>query len=110
MHHRQAENGHMVIEMNQRRAIHEKCLNCCAWYYSGVTDCTFEGQCPLWPFRSGQGNQNPAKRSRATRAYCRWCMAGSGRLVAQCDDKDCPLFPFRKTKIDHAANVALMTN
>lgn len=106
----QHKHSYKVIQTNRRKAIRERCLNCSAWFYSGVKDCQFEGQCPLWPFRSGQGRQDAAKRSAAIKAYCRWCVNGSGRAVGRCADRSCPLFPYRKDRIDWSANIPSMAN
>ena len=100
----QHRDGNKVIQTNRRRAIREKCLNCAAWYYSKVTDCNFEKDCPLWLLRSGQGKQDANKRSRAIRAYCGWCQNGSAFSVAKFNDDQCPLFPYRKGGIDWSAN------
>jgi hypothetical protein len=55
-------NGLKTVNLNRRRAIREKCLNCSCWSLRGVQDCTFEG-CPLQPLRSGTGKQNAAART-----------------------------------------------
>ena len=91
------KNGPKVVNLNRRKAIRERCLNCAGWFHKEVTNCTFT-DCPLHPFRSGQGKQNAKTRSKAIRKYCLWCMNGQHGEISKCPSKDCPLFFYRKTK------------
>jgi len=95
----QHKSGPKVVNLNRRRAIRERCLNCSAWHPIEVRDCEFI-ECSLFPFRSGQGKQNPKERSKAIRQYCMWCMNGQRSEVSKCPSTDCPLFPYRKVRID----------
>ncbi len=100
----QSKNGLIEKDLNRRRAIREKCLNCSAWVPSEVTKCLFK-DCPLWPYRSGLGKQDAKKRSIAIRKYCLWCMGGQGYELAKCVSRNCSLFPYRNTKLDKSTNV-----
>jgi len=98
------KNGLKTVDLNRRKAIKEKCLNCSGWYHKEVTNCTFT-DCPLYPFRAGQGKQNAKHRSKKIREYCVWCMDGNTGEVSKCPSTDCPLFPYRKTKIERPAEI-----
>jgi len=91
----QSKQGLKTVNLNRRRAIRGRCLNCSAWSPREVSECGFN-ECALYPFRSGQGKQNAKARLKAIRDYCLWCMAGhrpSGCVVSHC-----PLFCYRKVK------------
>lgn len=64
-----------TVRLNRRRSIREKCLNCSEWSTKDVQECPF-GDCPLHPYRTGKGNQNPKQRDKAIRSYCLWCCNG----------------------------------
>ena len=98
------KNGPKVVDLNRRKAIRERCLNCAGWYHKEVTNCTFS-DCPLYPYRSGQGKQNAKDTAKAIRKYCLWCMNGQHGEVSKCPSMDCPLFPYRKTKTDRATEI-----
>ena len=98
------KNGPKVVDLNRRKAIRERCLNCAGWYPKKVTNCTFS-DCPLLPFRSGQGKQNAKARAKAIRKYCTWCMNGQHGEVSKCPSTDCSLFPYRKTKTDRSTEI-----
>jgi len=57
----QYKNGQKEIDLNRRKAIRERCLNCTGWSYKMVKECPCN-DCPLHPYRSGQGKQNAKKR------------------------------------------------
>lgn len=101
------KNGPKVVDLNRRKAIRERCLNCAGWSYKEVTNCEFD-DCDLYLFRYGQGKQNAKDRSKAIRKYCLWCMNDQYGEVAKCPSKDCPLFPYRKTKIERSAEIKIM--
>jgi hypothetical protein len=100
----QYKDGPKIVNLNRRKAIRERCMNCTGWSYKQVTDCTFD-DCPLHPFRSGKGKQNPKKRNIAIRKYCLWCMCGQSSEVSKCTSTDCPLFPYRKTTTDRSVEI-----
>lgn len=99
-----AKNGFKIVDLNRRKAIRERCLNCAGWSYIEVTNCTFT-DCHLFPYRSGQGKQNANNRSRAIRKYCLWCMSCKHGEVSRCPSTDCCLFPFRKVKTDRSSEI-----
>jgi len=41
------KNGLRQADINRRKAIREKCLNCAGWSHKEITNCTFTG-CPDW--------------------------------------------------------------
>jgi len=92
--------GITTVDLNRRKAIREKCLNCKAWCPQEVTKCYFT-DCPLHPFRTGKGKQDSKARTRAIRAYCKWCTNGS---IAECVVTHCPLYIFRKSGVDKTLN------
>lgn len=98
------KNGKRVVDLNRRKAIRERCLNCSAWFYPGVTNCTFT-DCALYPFRSGRGKQNAKARAKAIRKYCLCCMGGQAAEVTKCTSKDCSLFSYRQTKMDRTTEI-----
>ena len=100
----QRKHGPKEINLNRRKAIRERCLNCSAWSTDEILKCKFT-ECALYHFRSGQGKQNAKDRSKAIRGYCLWCMVGSGSEVSKCPSSDCSLFPYRKTAIDRSAEI-----
>jgi hypothetical protein len=100
------KDGCKVVDLNRRKAIHERCLNCSAWSVKEVSGCTFI-DCPLWPYRTGREKQNPKKRQEAVKAYCLWCMNGQTGEVSKCPSKTCPLFHFRGKGKDKYGNMPL---
>jgi hypothetical protein len=100
------KDGFKVVDLNRRKAIHEKCLNCSCWSSSEVTGCKFS-DCLLWQYRTGRVKQNPKKRQQAVRSYCIWCMNGQTGEVSKCPSKNCPLFHFRGKGKEKAKNAAL---
>jgi len=98
------KNGPKMVDLNRRKAIRERCLNCAGWRHKAVTNCTFT-DCPLFPYRSGQGKQNAKARSKAIRKYCLWCMNGQYGEVSRCPSTDCSLFPYRKKHLDRSSEI-----
>jgi hypothetical protein len=90
----QGKAGLKTVSLNRRKAIRERCLNCSGWSVREVTECQFS-DCQLYPFRTGQGQQNPKARNNAIRKYCLWCMNGQRAEVGRCPSFDCSLFPYR---------------
>jgi len=66
-----AKGGFKLItkDLNRRKAMRERCMNCSAWVTKDVAEC-FADDCPLYPYRSGKGKQNAKARSKAIREYC----------------------------------------
>ena len=98
------KNGHKIVELNRRKAIRERCLNCVGWSVKDVKDCEMT-DCPLYKFRTGQGKQNSKLRAKAIRKFCLWCMCGSQKEVSKCTSPDCPLFPYRNSTIDRSIKI-----
>ena len=99
-----AKNGFKVVDLNRRKAIHERCLNCSCWNPKEVTNCSFT-DCPLYSYRTGRGKQKPKERAMAIRKYCLWCMGGQRSEIKKCVSLICPLFPFRLKDIDHSVEI-----
>jgi len=98
------KNGPKVIDLNRRKAVRERCLNCSGWSHKEVTKCILK-DCPLYPFRSGQGKHNAKARSKEVRDYCLWCMNGQHGEVSKCPSTDCSLFPYRKAQKDRSTEI-----
>jgi hypothetical protein len=98
------KNGSKVLDLNRRKAIRERCLNCAGWSHKKVTSCTLI-DCPLYPFRSGQGKQNARDRSKSIRKFCLWCVNGQHGEISKCPSTDCSLFPYRKTRTDRSKEI-----
>ena len=99
-----AKDDFKIVDLNRRKAIHERCLNCSCWIPSEVKNCAFH-DCPLYAFRTSRGKQSPKARAEAIRKYCLWCMAGQRHEVAKCVSRTCPLFPYRMKDIDRAVEI-----
>ena len=97
--------GYRIVELNRRKAIAERCLNCSGFIPSERAYCEMT-DCELFPFRMGKGKQDADLRNRQIRAYCRDnCMCGNSWLVANCTTPDCPLYAYRKSTIDRSVVV-----
>ena len=100
----QTKNGSKEINLNRRKAIRERCLNCSGWSYSEVENCKFIG-CHLYAFRMKVGKQNSQARSKAIRNHCLNCCARNQNEVYHCPATDCPLYAYRKSHIDTSAKI-----
>jgi hypothetical protein len=100
----QSKIGHKIINLNRRKAIKEKCLNCSGWSYKKVQNCQFT-ECQLYPYRTGMGKQNPKARAQAIREYCLSCTNGQRSEVKKCPCTDCPLFPYRQSRVDRSVAI-----
>jgi len=89
---------------NRRKSIRAKCLDCSGWSYKEVTNCEFK-DCPLFPYRSGQGKQNAKDRAKAIRKYCMWCVNGQKKELLKCPSIDCELWPYRKSKVERPIKI-----
>jgi len=99
----QGKKGLKVENLNRRKAIHEKCLNCSGWSPSEVRNCPFI-DCHMYPFRSGEGPQNANLRNKAIRKYCLECMNGQAGEVAKCPSIRCPLHAYRLGRLEIVAS------
>ncbi len=95
----------IIKDLNRRKAIRERCLNCSAWSPKEVKNCIFL-DCQLYRFRLGIGNQDPRERSKVIREYCLWCCADQPGEVRKCVSRYCPLFPYRQYKTDRSVECA----
>jgi hypothetical protein len=91
------KSGLHAVDLNRRRAIRERCLNCTCWMPKEVKHCPFP-DCPLFLFRSGEGKQNAKERGKAIKAYCLWCQNGQPYEVRMCPSVHCPLHGFRGSR------------
>lgn len=98
------KDGQKIVELNRRRAIHERCLNCKAWYPKEVANCTITN-CPLFPYRTAKGKQNASQRGKAIKKYCLSCSNGQVGEVTKCTAPDCPLFIYRKGGVERAMKI-----
>jgi len=100
------KDGFRVTHINRRRACRFMCIECMGWGEANreVDACNGEMLdgtiCALIDFKDMRAPQNAAKRSKATRLFCRECMGGNSALVADCSSVYCPVFPYRLTKAD----------
>jgi len=85
--------------MTPLQAIRKFCIQC-AGSASEVKNCgghkmygqgDENGQCWFYPYRMGKGRPSV----KTIRKHCLECMSGSRKLVAQCNNFDCPLYVFR---------------
>lgn len=90
-----SKDGVKNVNLNRRKAIHERCLNCSGWSPKDVSSCIME-HCSLYPYRLGTGNQDAEKRKQAIRAYCLSCMNSQVGEVAKCQSNKCPLYVFKR--------------
>lgn len=77
----QKKTGTKVVDLNRRRAIPERCLNCGEWSIAEVRNCQHD-DCDLHPFCMGTGKQNPKERRQSIFRYCSWYMVGNRLEVA----------------------------
>lgn len=111
-----SKDGNRRVNLNRRKSIHQKCLDCCCWQPSAVTKCPFT-KCDLHLFRTGRGKQNAKDRTKSIKLFCLNCMNGQTGEVSKCGSTSCSLFPFHKrcssstiihndlTEINHAEAV-----
>ena len=100
----QGKDRHKIVELNRRKAIREKCLNCVGWSTKDIKKCDMT-DCHLYKFRTGQGKQDSKLRAKTIRKFCLWCMCGRPNEVAKCTAPDCPLFAYKKTTIDKSIKI-----
>lgn len=86
-----SKNGHKTVDLNRRKAIHERCISCSGWSSQAVTNC-WAHDCELYSFRTGIRKQVARDRRKAIGDYCLWCTNEPAR---HCKAEDCSLYPFR---------------
>jgi hypothetical protein len=99
-----AREGWKAVTLSRRKAIREKCLNCTGWIPKEVRNCD-SADCPLHPYRSGKGKQDPDLRQDAIRTMCGWCTDDQPDEIRNCPAKDCPLYTFRLGRVDRSTEI-----
>lgn len=94
--------GYRIVELNRRKAIAERCLNCSGFNYAERQRCEHD-ECQLYLYRLGVGKCNSRARNTAIREYCRdFCTEGGDYPVRLCPSRDCSLYTFRMTTVDRS--------
>ncbi len=104
-----SKNGVKNVNLNRRKSIHERCLNCTGWIPKEVANCKIK-ECSFYSYRLGKGNQDAAKRKKAIRSYCLWCMNEQVGEISKCPSTDCPLFAYRKGGVDKSLGNSMKKN
>lgn len=86
--------GVREIDLNRRKAIKLKCLDCSGFEHNEVTNC-HHLDCSLYPFRTGKEKQNAKERDKAIRSLCMWCTLDQHCEINLCPSINCPLYCFR---------------
>lgn len=102
------KTGPETVNLNRRKAIREKCLECSGWIPKIVANCEFT-HCPLFPYRSGKGKQNAKDREKAIRGHCLECTNRQRFEVKNCASPDCAVYPYRNNGIDRSVEIKSMT-
>ena len=97
-------DGLKIADLNRRKAIRERCLNCVGWEPKQVSSCQ-SSDCPMHAFRSGRGHQDASRRNQAIKDYCQWCMGDDPKQVADCSSKECPLYAYRLHRVDRSVQI-----
>lgn len=103
-----SKNGFKLVDLNRRKAIRQKCLDCSCWSHSEVRDCS-STDCYLHPFRMGKGKHDAKARAKAIRRHCLECCAESPTEIRKCVSTTCPLFSYRRKQLDRSVNIALLS-
>ena len=102
----QSKTGSKIVNLNRRKAIRERCLNCAGWSHNDVKNCEFQ-DCDLYPFRFGTERQNAQKRHSAIRNYClHYCCVGNKHELYKCPSTDCSLYAYRKSYTDNSVKIS----
>ncbi len=94
-HEIHTRSGLKMKDLNRTKAIRWKCLDCCGFLEKDVKDCE-KKECPLNEYRMKTNPNSGAKRTKDLKAYCNWCINGTGYYSNKCIDFHCSLWPFRK--------------
>jgi hypothetical protein len=89
-----SDGGVKEVDLNRRKAIKFKCLDCSGFEYKEVKNCEHK-DCSLYPYRTGNGKQDPFAREKAIRSLCMDCMLDQLGEIPQCNSANCPLYIFR---------------
>jgi hypothetical protein len=90
----QTKNGVKEIDLNRRKAIRLKCLDCSGFERQEVTNCTHT-ECSLFEYRSGRGKQDAKRRDKAIKTYCMSCTLDQPFEITNCTSINCSLHIFR---------------
>jgi hypothetical protein len=106
IHNSRRPDGYRVANLNRRRAIKERCIDCSGYSTRQVREC-WNHDCELYPFRTGDMDNHTAnERKRAIQVLCRDnCMEGTSTDVSRCSSPDCPLYAFRMSRIDRSVEL-----
>ena len=88
-----------AVNINRRKAIKLKCLDCSGGYHAEVKNCPLT-DCPLYEFRTGEGKQDADKRNKAIRSKCMECTCGQRNEIRECVNVWCALWPYRMANVD----------
>ena len=103
-----SKRGHKVVDLNRRRAIRERCMNCSAWVAPDVVNCEMR-DCQLFNYRMGTEKQDAKARAKAILGYCSWCSPENELEKSKCVSFDCPLWAYRKSSVDKSLECADLT-
>jgi len=99
----QTKDGHIVKNLNRRKAIREYCLNCSGFSLKIVKDCVIK-ECDLYPYRIGDYD-NSEDRSSSIRKKCLNCCNNHKPEVLKCTTSNCALWAYRKSGIDRSLEI-----
>ena len=88
------KDGVKEVDLNRRKAIRLKCLDCSGFEYKEVKNCVYT-DCSLMQFRTGKGKHNPKERDKALKSYCMECTVDQPYEITNCTSLYCPLYIFR---------------
>ncbi len=103
-------NGAEVKDLNHKKAIRRKCIDCQGWSTKAVRECSDERlmePCPLNAYRMGNNRSNKKVQAKAIRSYCIWCMNSQYKEIDLCIDYLCSLWAYRLANmtIDHSIEI-----
>jgi hypothetical protein len=90
----QGTGGTKELDLNRRKAIKFKCLDCSGFKYNDIKNCE-HNDCSLYTYRTGNGKQDPVAREKAIKSFCMDCMVDQLGEIPQCTSVNCPLYIFR---------------
>jgi hypothetical protein len=88
------KDGVKEVDLNRRKAIRFKCLDCSGFERQEVTNCTHT-ECSLYEYRTGRGKQDAKRRDKAIRTNCMSCTLDQPYEITNCTSLDCALYIFR---------------
>jgi hypothetical protein len=88
------KNGVKEVDLNRRKAIRLKCLDCSGFERQEVINCTHT-ECSLYEYRTGRGKQDAKHRDKTIKTLCMSCMLDQPFEITNCTSLNCPLYIFR---------------